>query len=113
MIKMTEKINSKKVTENEMAKVTGGSLTDSSSDSKFLGALTGQCDRYGTGMIYWSSAAAKEVKDAWAKLGVDVVMKKDDTNEYFINGRKVTQGEARTHAQQVTGKTLRDEEWNW
>ncbi len=110
---MTEKLNNKKVEEKEMEKVAGGMLKESSDDSKFLGALTGQCDRYGTGMIYWSSQAAREVKDAWAKLGVDLVMKKDEANQYFINGKQVSQSEARAHAQQVTGKTLRDEEWNW
>ncbi len=106
-------MENKKVSMEEMGKVTGGTLTDSSADSKFLGALTGKCDRYGTGMIYWSTQAANEVKNAWAELGVTVEMKKNDPNRYFVGGKEISRDEAMEHAQNVVGKHIDRKTWDW
>lgn len=102
-----------KLSMEELDQVAGGSLQESSSDSKFLGALTGKCDRYGTGMIYWSRPAADEVRSAWSSVGIDIKMNKDAGNQYFLNGKEITQAQAMDHAQAVTGKQLDRSAWDW
>ncbi len=108
MIKLDD---SKKLSLESMEHVTGGRAIDTSDDSKFLNKLANLCDRYGSGMAYWSRAVGEEVTAAWAKVGVR--FEKDDykQNRYFIDGKQVSQAEAMEHAQNVVGVRIRPEDW--
>ncbi len=110
---MIKTMNSRKVSIEELENVAGGALKESSNDSKFLSKLNGDCDRYGTGMIYWSSAVRNEIAAAWEKVGVHVEMDHNKPNRYFIMDKEVSQAEAMKHAQDLERKYLDPKEWNW
>ncbi len=102
-----------RMTIDDLGQVAGGTLKESSNDSKFLGALNSSCERFGTGMIYWSTQAKKEVIGAWEKCGVRVILSDRNPNEYFIMNTKVSQDEAMKHAQGVVGKNIDRSAWDW
>ncbi len=97
----------------ELKKVAGGTLEETSGDSKFLSKLNGDCDRYGTFLLSWSEVACKEVGDAWEKVGVHVDMYEDKRNRYFIMDEEVSREKAMKHAQELEGRYLNPKEWNW
>ena len=53
----------------------------------------------------------KEVVAAWKKVGVDAYINPVDINQYSINGKQVSQGEAYRHAQKVLNKYVKDSDW--
>ncbi len=106
-------MNSKKVAMEELEMIAGGTLEESSMDSKFLSKLNGDCDRYGTLMITWSEAVRREIGDAWEKVGVHVDMHTNRPNRYYIIDEEVTQAQAMKHAQDLERRYLDPKEWNW
>ncbi len=108
---MTTLNESKKLSVEEMGQVTGGKAIETSNDSKFLNKLANLCDRYGSGMAYWSRAVGEEVTEAWSKVGVRFVKDDYKQNKYFIGEKQVSQAEAMEHAQRVTGVRISPEDW--
>ncbi len=108
---MTKLDDSKKVSMENMEQVAGGTAVETSDDSKFLNKLANLCDRYGSGMVYWSNEVKQEVTDAWAKVGVRFVRSDYKTNQYFIGDKEVSQADAMAHAQSVIGVQLKPEDW--
>ncbi len=112
----------KKLSQDDLSYVSGGSAGETSDDSKFLNVLLQgrphQCDRYGTFRIR-SQFHDNEIKEAWNSVGVDVVFhnghlfSSGSPNEYSINGTKVTQHDAMEHAMKVTGIRLKKSDWDW
>ncbi len=109
---MDKKIDKEaELSEEELNQINGGMAKETSDDSKFLNKLANLCDRYGSGMAYWSTEVGAEVTDAWSKVGVRFEKSGYKANKYFINGKEVSQSEAREHAMRVTGRRIRPEEW--
>ena len=112
----------KKLSENSLRYVSGGSSGETSDDSKFLNVLLhgrpGQCDRYGQFRIRMQ-AHDDEIKDAWKAVGVDVTIHSGNAftagppNVYKIKGKVVSQYDAMEHAMKVVGKQLKTSDWNW
>ena len=117
MIKMAEEIKKDEVLNDEqLEEVAGGTWGQTADDSRFLNSLNGSCDRYGATRISFTPGTKieEEVQKAWATVGVDFHWHGGavSDNEYYINGKKVTQGEARTHAMNVTGRIVDVSEWD-
>jgi len=116
-----KKINAELETmsDEELSMVAGGTKTETANDSRFLNSLNGSCDRYGTYKVSpstpGSDARRKEIKDAWAKVGIKATLavEYDWQNRYFLDGREITQEEARQHAMNVTGHHMTEADWNW
>lgn len=112
----------KKLSENVLSHISGGSAGETSDDSKFLNVLLHgrphQCDRYGTFRIR-SQVHDDEIKEAWNSVGVDVTIHSGNLfaagppNVYKINGRVVRQYDAMEHAMKVVGKRLKKSDWDW
>ena len=115
----TMTMEDKKLTMEEMEQVAGGTIHESSDDSKFLNVLLhgrpGRCDRYGT----WRAGCNyTEIANAWASVGIKAVLNdhslyKVISNEYYLNGKQISREEAWAHAEQVVGKHLEKKDWNW
>jgi len=107
----------KKISDNSLDFVSGGNTVETSDDSKFLNSLLyhrpAQCDRYGTWRIEYQSHD-EEIRTAWASVGVAAFLNDYDlNNSYMVNGKWVSQDEARWHAMEVTGVYLTPEQWDW
>ena len=112
----------KKLSQDDLSYVSGGSAGETSDDSKFLNVLLQgrphQCDRYGTFRIR-TQVHDDEIKEAWNSVGVDVTIHSGNLfaagppNVYKINGRVVRQYDAMEHAMTVVGKRLKRSDWDW
>ena len=78
------------LSEEQLENVAGGTCLESARDSYFL----------------------KLIK-AWATVGVKLELPESIfvANKYFINGKQVSQEDARKHAMRVTGKYMEEEDW--
>ncbi len=95
----------------ELDRVAGGSIEESIQDAAFLNELfkrAGEKMRIGTHSYkhpFWNDwkvgPNSAELKDAWAYVGVTVVdnLLQNEENEYYINGRRVSQTTAYIQAQ--------------
>ena len=86
------------LTDDELDEVAGGTIGQTAGDSKILYDY-GMMDRhYGTipVMFYWKSKSA-EVDAGWAKAGITCVTKPFGSNQYFLNGKEISRGEAYDH----------------
>ena len=108
----------KKLSDNSLDLVSGGDCYETADDSRFLNVLLqgrpGHCDRYGEWRIFWQYHD-EEIRNAWAVAGVAAWLH-DNTevpNSYMVNGKWVTQEEARQHAMEVIGKHLTVDQWDW
>ena len=84
--------------DEELDNVAGGSIGQTSGDSKILYDY-GLMDKYFgniPAMFYWKSKSA-EVDAGWAKAGITCVTKPFGNNQYFINGKEISRGEAYDH----------------
>jgi len=112
----------KKLSQDDLSYVSGGSAGETSDDSKFLNVLLQgrphQCDRYGTFRIR-TQVHDDEIKEAWNSVGVDVTIHSGNLfaagppNVYKINGKVVSQYDAMEHAMNVVGKRLKKSDWDW
>jgi len=115
-------VAAKKLSQDDLSYVSGGSAGETADDSRFLNVLLRgkpyQCDRYGAWRIRTEDHDA-EIKRAWNSVGVDVVFhnghlfSSGSPNEYSINSKKVTQHDAMEHAMNVTGICLKKSDWDW
>ena len=102
----------------QLENVSGGNAGETAADSRFLNNLNGSTDRYGAFKIKVENHDSEIIR-AWSALGVAVVLhsgnffSNGDANEYYINGKKVSQGDARVHAMKVTGHIMDVTEWSW
>ena len=107
------------MSDEELNNVAGGTLYEMADDSRFLNSLNGSCDRYGATRIAFDAAffssIKTEVENAWATVGIKARCDYDygTSNVYSLNGRKITQEQARQHAMKVVGKQMSESDWKW
>jgi len=106
------------MSDEELDQVAGGNCYQMADDSRFLNSLNGSCDRYGATKILlnglFSSSIKPEIEKAWSTVGITVTLdNKFVINEYSLNGRKITQEQARQHAMNVVGKQMTESDWKW
>ena len=118
--KMRKLFADKALDAEQMDNVAGGKAYEISDDSCFLNILLmgrpGQPDRYGDfkcSCAYTKDDINKEVTNAWATVGVNAVLSSNTGNQYFINGKAVTQEQAYSHAMNVVGRHLKESDWYW
>ena len=112
-----KKINAELETmsDEELSMVAGGKASETANDSRFLNSLNGSCDRYGEWKVVFSyQECVAEIKEAWKKVGIEAHLWDGAyKNEYYLDGQKITQEEARQHAMKVTGHYITEKDWNW
>ncbi len=117
-----KKINAKLETmsDDELSMVAGGTKTETANDSRFLNSLNGSCDRYGEYTVSECACGSafkwQEIEKAWTTVGIKAEMKCHPfgvSNKYYLNGKQITQEEARQHAMNVTGHHMTESDWNW
>ena len=109
------------MSDDELNNVAGGTSYEMADDSRFLNSLNGSCDRYGATKILFngmfSDSIKTEVENAWATVGIKARCDYDlycaTSNVYSLNGRKITQEQARQHAMKVVGKQMTESDWKW
>ena len=107
------------MSDEELSMVAGGSKYETANDSRFLNSLNGSCDRYGeykTGEPFVGASRREEIKEAWRTVGIEARFLNASSschNAYYLNGKKITQEEARQHAMNVTGHHMTEKDWNW
>ena len=112
---MSDNKNMREISIEELDEVTGGTSYEVADDSRFLNSLNGSTDRYGAAKCCYNSPIRAEIRNAWKKLGIrnttsNTVWK---DNKYFLNGKQITQEQARQHAMEITGHYMTEEEWKW
>lgn len=108
-------MEAQKLNEYELENVTGGSYSETANDSRFLNSLNGSCNRYGATRIAFTPGSKLEdsIQKAWTTVGIRMVWHSTGDNEYFLNGNKISQSEARKHGMQVTGHWMDVSDWDW
>ena len=105
------------MSDEELDQVAGGTCAETANDSRFLNVLLQgtkyhQCDRYGSFKIYFDTDARNDVINAWKSLGIDL-QHSASSNEYYLNGEKISRTDAWAHAESLVGKHLTEAQWNW
>ena len=114
-----KKLANAAMSDDELDNVAGGTCYEIADDSRFLNSLNGSCDRYGATTIYFggngSSSRKAEVKKAWLSVGIETKLYKglSGDNEYYLDGKQITQERARQHAMKVTGHYMTESDWKW
>ena len=119
-----KKINEEleKLSDEELDEVAGGDCYEMADDSRFLNSLNGSVNRYGaTHMWLYHGTRGPELQQAWAKLGIEMTYKGGMNwfknsygyNTYKLDGKQITQEEARQHAMEVTGHYMEEKDWKW
>lgn len=103
------------ISDEELDGVSGGTPFETADDSRFLNVLLRgrpeQPERVGAWRAGYRSKQ-KEVKMAFASVGIDFEASSDD-NIYRIDGLRVSQQAAWAHAEKVVGKHLEKSDWDW
>jgi len=112
----------KKLSDNSLNLVSGGTKQETADDSRFLNVLLYgrpyQCDRYGEYRVSRGDHDG-EISNAWASVGVQVafdsgtLVRDGGANHYYVNNKEVTQEQARQYAMKVTGVYLTRAQWDW
>ena len=112
-----EILNGEMLNEEQLDLVTGCTWGQTSDDSKFLNSLNGSTDRYGATRIACTPGTKieEEVQRGWATVGITFTWHGGDIsdNEYYLNGKKISESDARRHAMEVTGKFMDVKDWDW
>ncbi|MBQ7477180.1 MAG: hypothetical protein IJT06_07285 [Selenomonadaceae bacterium] len=82
-------LKSEELTNTDLDEVAGGTREQSLSDNEFLRKI-------GVDSRTWVNNSI--IRRAWATVGVDCRAFRNDDNKYFLNGKEITQDEARIHA---------------
>jgi len=102
------------MSDEELDQVAGGNCYQMADDSRFLNSLNGSCDRYGATRIFFSNVYCKEIEKAWSTVGITATLSNEFViNEYCLNGKIISQEEARQHAMNVVGKQMTESDWKW
>ena len=97
-----KKINDEleKLSDEDLENIAGGTIRQTSEDSKFLYKYGLVSDYHGTiATTFGWSEYSKEVDNGWAKAGITCVTKPMSDNQYFMNGKEITLGQAVAHVQ--------------
>ncbi len=106
------------MSDEELEQVAGGTLGQTADDSRFLNVLLNgttkyhHCDRYGATKIAFSTDAQRDVKEAWASLGIEFGADLG-SNDYKLDGYYITQQMAWEHAEKLVGRHLERKDWDW
>ena len=107
------------MSDEELENVAGGNAEQTSNDSRFLNSLNGSTDRYGPERIAWSFGIHNaEIERGWATVGIKAEVyfacgAFGRHNRYYLNGKQITQEEARQHAMKVTKHFMTEKDWKW
>ena len=105
------------MSEEELEHVAGGTWAQTANDSRFLNSLNGLTNNYSAFQIAATPGTKiqEEIQRGWAKVGITFTWHNGITkdNEYYLNGKKITQDEARPHAMMVTKKVIDVKDWDW
>ncbi len=114
--------STKKISDNALSYVSGGTAAETADDSRFLNVLLqgrpGQCDRYGEWRVHWQNHD-DEITRAWATVGVTVCIHSGNClgdgkhNVYMAGGKFINQEEAREYAMNFIGKHITRAQWDW
>ncbi len=96
-----------RLTPEELEEIIGGSFAETARDSEFLFKLGLMNERYGMTYttFHWGSCSQK-VDDGWANIGITCIPKPGSSNEYYLDGKPITRGEAYRLAMDRTGIVL-------
>ena len=86
------------LSDEELENVAGGTIGETAGDSQILydhGLMDNHYDSIPV-MFSWKSKSA-EVDAGWAKAGITCVTKPFGSNQYFMNGKEISRGEAYDH----------------
>ena len=116
-----KKINDtlEQMSDEELSMVAGGTKEETANDSRFLNSLNGSCDRHGEYMVgepFFGPSIRIGITNAWKTVGIDAILHNNSRvhpNEYYLDGNKITQEEARQHAMKVTGHYMTEKDWKW
>ncbi|MBE8952133.1 MAG: hypothetical protein SR1Q7_03180 [Quinella sp. 1Q7] len=101
------------MSDEELSMVAGGTKYEMANDSRFLNSLNGSCDRYGEWRVLFEENL-EEIKEAWKTVGIVAhLWDGANKNEYYLDGKQITQEEARQHAMKVTGHYMTEKDWKW
>ncbi len=113
-------VENKKLSDESLNSVSGGTAYETSQDSVFLHNLLvgkpGQCQKYGEFRIRAEDHSA-EIQKAWESVGVDATLYSGSlfadgpANVYKIGGKTVSREDAIKHAMKVVG--YHPEEWSF
>jgi len=115
-------IATKKISDEALNFVSGGDAEETADDSRFLNVLLrGQpwhCDRLGEWTVRLGDYD-DDIKGSWALVNVNAIIHSGglftsgDPNEYYVNGQRVSQEQARQYAMNYMGKHLKRSDWDW
>lgn len=112
-----KKISDEIMSDEELDMVAGGTYDETADDSRFLNSLNGSTDRYGQIRIAMTPGTSieEEIQRGWKTVGIDFEWRSGGNiaNHYRLNGRGITQEQARQHAMKVTGKQMTEADWKW
>ena len=109
-----DKIADEVMSDEELDKIAGGNKTQSLEDSRFLNSLNGSCPRYHEiDFHYHNPDFYRNIAAGWKSVGITFYPKEklSKSNRYYLDGKRITQEEARQHAMNVTGRQLNELEW--
>ncbi len=121
-LKAMKKVNM--LDEAQLEQAAGGTLGEVADDSRFLNVLLagrpGQPDRHGKGGFLMmneqeGAAARAEIRAAWKSVGISYTLNTSLLHgcTYKLNGKEITQEQARQHAMNVVGRQLKESDWDW
>ena len=113
---MTEekKIAEEMLNNEELDSVAGGTVSETADDSRFLNTLNGSTDRHSATRLFCDDGTRRnKIIQGWATVGIKSSCESIWKNEYRLDGKEITQEEARRHAMNVTGRHLTESEWKW
>ncbi|MBR2180004.1 MAG: hypothetical protein IJ862_06400 [Selenomonadaceae bacterium] len=111
-----KKLANAAMSDEELDNVAGGTCYEMADDSRFLNSLNGSFNRYGATRCFFSSSYGREkLKEAWLTVGIETKLSKSLSvnNEYYLDGKQITQEQARQHAMEVVGKQMTESDWKW
>lgn len=91
----------------DLNNVSGGNITETAKDSKFLTEIGVMNDGISEMRLTfgWDSNSAA-VDTGWASIGITCVTVPFDTNRYYLNGKQITRKEALNYAMKKTGNYI-------
>ena len=93
-----KKLANAAMNDDELDQVAGGTVGETSDDSKFLYDHGLVDDWHGDFNTFFNWIPdSKEVDAGWSKAGITCVTKHSDVNQYFLNGKEITHDEAIAH----------------
>ena len=109
LMKKAEKkfLDDELMTDEELDQVAGGTIRESVNDSECLSLFGLTKDYYKIELtnIFNGDSNLEKIKQGWARVGVNVVQHYAEDNEYYIDGKSVTQNQAWRHVFELSKST--------